>query len=38
MKKQYKEEEGKMKSTHSIEEYVAVLKNERCRIMPGIKL
>jgi uncharacterized protein (TIGR00369 family) len=38
MKKQYKEEEGKMKSTRSIEEYVAVLKNERCRIMPGIKI
>jgi uncharacterized protein (TIGR00369 family) len=38
MKKQYKEEEGKMKATHSLEEYVAVLKNERCRIMPGIKL
>ena len=36
MKKQYKEEENNMKITHTIGEYVSVLKNERCRIIPGI--
>ena len=38
MKKQYKQEEQTMKATSSIEEYVAVLKNERCRIIPGNKI
>jgi hypothetical protein len=38
MKKHYRQEELLMKETHSIEEYVAVLKNERCRVGPEIRI
>ena len=37
IKKHYKQEEQLMKQTYSIEEYMAVLENERCRFGPGIK-
>lgn len=36
MKKKYKQDEEQVKATRSIEEYVAVLKHERCRIIPAI--
>jgi len=36
MKQHYLQEEQKMKDTHSIEEYMEVLKHERCRMGAGI--
>jgi acyl-CoA hydrolase len=38
MKKHYREEEQKMKETQSLEKYIAVLKNERCRLGPEISM
>lgn len=38
MKKHYRQEEQIMKETQSIEKYVAILKNERCRLGPEITL
>lgn len=38
MKRHYLQEEQKMKETHSIEEYVAILKHERCRVGPEVNM
>jgi uncharacterized protein (TIGR00369 family) len=38
IKKQYRQEEQTMKDTFSMEDYVAVLKNERCRVGPEITM
>ena len=35
LKKQYKQEEQTMKAANAIDEYVEILRKERCRIIPG---